>query len=42
MGSEVLLRETMENLKGADIVAEAIISQRETETETEKGGSSRG
>lgn len=33
MGSEVLLRETMENLKGADIVAEAIISQRERDRE---------
>jgi hypothetical protein len=29
MGSEVLLREAIENLKGAEIVAEAIISQRE-------------
>jgi len=29
LGSEVLLREAIENLKGAEIVAEAIISQRE-------------
>jgi hypothetical protein len=33
MGSEVLLREAIENLKGAEVEAEPIISQRKTDRE---------